>query len=149
MLHDTRSHEPADASRKIDRLSVVLLRVALAASFLSAVADRFGLWGPPGSNGVAWGNFPNFVDYTGLLLAFLPAGLVVVAAWAATVAEVAVAVALLAGVQVRYAAMASCALLLSFAVTMSLTTGVEGPFSYSVWTACAASFVLARQTTVT
>jgi hypothetical protein len=39
-------------------------RFALGASFLSAVADRFGLWGPYGAKNVSWGNFAHFVEYT-------------------------------------------------------------------------------------
>src|SRR5215470_4708423 len=35
-------------------------RFALGASFLSAVADRFGLWGPYGAKNVSWGNFGPF-----------------------------------------------------------------------------------------
>ena len=45
-------------------LAVWLLRVALAFSFLSAVADRFGLWGPFGVAGVGWGDFERFTAYT-------------------------------------------------------------------------------------
>ncbi len=41
---------------------------ALAAGFLSAVADRFGLWGPTGTPGVAWGGFDPFLVYTRKLL---------------------------------------------------------------------------------
>src|SRR5262249_19858863 len=37
-------------------------RFALGASFLSAVADRFGLWGPYGAKNVSWGNFSHFVE---------------------------------------------------------------------------------------
>ena len=33
----------------LQRAAPVLLRWALAVTFLSAVADRFGLWGPPGT----------------------------------------------------------------------------------------------------
>src|SRR5689334_17930898 len=51
-------------------IAVWLLRVALAFSFLSAVADRFGLWGQFGS-GVAWGDFERFTAYTAQLLWFL------------------------------------------------------------------------------
>ena len=40
-------------------------RLALGASFLSAVADRFGLWGPYGAKNVSWGDFAHFVEYTG------------------------------------------------------------------------------------
>ena len=39
-------------------------RLALKASFLSAVADRFGLWGPYGAKNVSWGNFAHFLEYT-------------------------------------------------------------------------------------
>ena len=72
--------------------AALFLRIALAAGFLSAVADRFGLWGPPGTPGVGWGAFAPFLDYTGQLLWFLPAGLVPAAGWAATVLEVALAI---------------------------------------------------------
>ncbi len=37
------------------------LRIALSLGFLSAVADRFGLWGKEVS---AWGNWENFIAYT-------------------------------------------------------------------------------------
>ena len=55
-------------------LAVWLLRLALAVSFLSAVADRFGLWGQFGS-GAAWGDFERFTAYTAQLLWFLPPSL--------------------------------------------------------------------------
>ncbi len=42
-------------------------RLAVGAGFLSAVADRFGLWGKQGDKGVAWGNWENFVNYTSTL----------------------------------------------------------------------------------
>jgi len=42
------------------------VRTVCARSFLlSAVADRFGLWGPYGAKNVSWGNFAHFVEYTG------------------------------------------------------------------------------------
>src|SRR3954447_8862940 len=72
-------------------LAVWLLRVALAFSFLSAVADRFGLWGPFGVAGVAWGDFERFTAYTAQLLWFLPPSLVSLAAILATAAEAIVA----------------------------------------------------------
>jgi uncharacterized membrane protein YphA (DoxX/SURF4 family) len=119
------------------------MRVALAAGFLSAVADRFGLWGPIGTPGVGWGGFAAFLTYTGRLLPFLPAPLVAVAGWAATAAEVALAVALLVGVRVRLVALASGVLLLTFAIAMTTALGPEPPLSYSVWTAAAGAFLLA------
>lgn len=124
-------------------LAAIFLRVALAAGFLSAVADRFGLWGPAGTPGVAWGSFDPFLAYTGQLLWYLPTGLVPAAGWAATVLEVALAVGLLVGVRRRAVALASGVLLLVFAVTMTIALGPEPPLTYSVWSAAAGAFLLA------
>lgn len=130
------------------RIAVLCVRVALAASFLSAVADRIGLWGAAGTGEVAWGSFAVFVDFTGLLLWFVPDATVVVFAWVATVLEVLLAIALICGVWLRLTAAVSTLLLLSFAVTMTFATGPEGPLSYSVWTAAAAAFLLYHVTDV-
>jgi hypothetical protein len=110
-------------------VAAIFLRFGLAAGFLSAVADRFGLWGPPGTPEVAWGGFDPSLAYTGKLLWFLPASLVSAAGWAATVQEVALAVGLLAGVRLRAVALASAVLL--------------SPLSSSVWSAAAGAFLLA------
>lgn len=125
------------------RVAVLTLRVALALAFLSAVADRFGLWGPPGSPNVAWGTFDSFIEYTGLLLWFLPPAVVHVCGWIATALEVVFAVGLLSGYCVRWFALASALLMLSFAITMTIAMGLEPAFSYSVWTASASAFLLA------
>jgi hypothetical protein len=128
---------------RLTALAAIFLRVALAAGFLSAVADRFGLWGPPGTPGVAWGAFGPFLAYTGKLLWYLPAGLVPAAGWAATVLEVVLAVGLLAGFRLPMFAFASGVLLVVFAVSMTVALGTEPPLSSSVWTAAAGAFVLA------
>src|SRR5260370_21988938 len=49
------------------RLLTMYARLAIAAGFLSSVADRFGLWGPAGSAKVAWGDWKSFVAYTAVL----------------------------------------------------------------------------------
>ena len=123
-------------------LAVWLLRVALAFSFLSAVADRFGLWGQFGVGGVAWGDFERFTAYTARLLWFLPPSLVSPAAILATGAEVIVAGGLLVGWRLHWWAFAAAALLLSFALAMTCALGVKAPTDYSVWTAAAAAFLL-------
>src|SRR6201992_2166090 len=132
------------STKRFSDAAPVAMRMALAAGFLSAVADRFGLWGPVGTPGVSWGGFAKFLDYTGTLLPFLPARLVAGAGWAATVAETLLGVALLAGVRVRLAALASGVLLLTFAIAMTTALGPEAPLSYSVWTAAAGGFSRAR-----
>jgi uncharacterized membrane protein YphA (DoxX/SURF4 family) len=128
------------------RIAIWLLRIALAAAFLSAVADRFGVWGPNGAPGVGWGDWPHFVAYTGKLLWFLPSALVNPSAWLATISEAVLAIALLTGLASRIVALASAALLASFALTMTLALGVKAPLDYSVFTATAAALLLAAVT---
>ena len=47
-------------------------RLAMGVTFLSPVADRFGLWGPPGTPNVSWGNWDRFVAYSTRLNWYLP-----------------------------------------------------------------------------
>src|SRR5215469_3410211 len=88
-------------------------RFALGVSFLSAVADRFGLWGPYGAKNVAWGNFAHFVAYTGQVTSLFPNSLTVPFAWAATVAETLCGTLLIAGFKTRIVSVLSGLLLLS------------------------------------
>ena len=122
----------------------IAMRVALATGFLSAGAERFGLWGPIGTSGVAWGEFDKFLEYAATILPFLPPALVAVAGWTATLAEIVLAVALLVGIRVRLAALASVLLLLTVAIAMTTSLGFEPPLTYSVWTAAAGAFLLAQ-----
>ena len=78
-------------------------RFALGASFLSAVADRFGLWGPYGARNVSWGDFAHFVEYTGAVTSLFPSSLTVSFAWAATVGETLFGILLIAGFKIRMA----------------------------------------------
>lgn len=119
------------------------LRIALAAGFLSAVADRLGLWGAPGAPGVAWGQWSEFLDYVAALNWFLPSGLVPLLGWVATLGEVACAVALLAGWRLRAAALVSALLLGLFALTMTVAEGIKSPLDSSVFAAAAGALLLA------
>ncbi|HEU5401698.1 MAG TPA: DoxX family membrane protein [Terriglobales bacterium] len=118
-------------------------RLALGVSFLSAVADRFGLWGPYGARNVAWGNFAHFVEYTGAVTSLFPSSLSWSFAWAATVAETLFGILLIVGFETRRASVLSGLLLLSFAFGMATGLGIKTPFDYSVFSAAAAAFLLA------
>ena len=121
----------------------VYVHVALAASFLSAVGDRYGLWGPFGTPSVAWGEFGRFVAYVGKLNWFVPEGLWPLLAGLSTVAEVALGLLLLVGLWTRVTAMLSALLLLVFALEMSVGVAPEAPLSASVWSASAGAALLA------
>lgn len=130
------------AADKIAAFSTVYLRLALGIGFLSAVADRFGLWGAPGAKGVAWGNFENFLAYTAKLNPFLPASLVPAAGYAATGAEIILGAALIIGFRLREASFLSGLLLAAFAFGMILGIGIKAPLDYSVLAASAGAFLL-------
>lgn len=119
------------------------LRLALAAGFLSAVADRLGLWGPAGAANVAWGAWQPFLNYVAKLNWFAPSASIPVLAWVATVAEVVIGIGLLVGWQLRWFALAAGLLLLSFAITMTLALGVKAPLDFSVFAAAGGAFLLA------
>jgi len=119
------------------KLIQLFIRFALAAGFLSASADRFGLW----HQNVAWGNWESFVEYTAILVP-LSGHFVAVAAVVATACEVIFGIVLLIGWKTKLFGVLSGALLLVFGISMALTLGIKAPFDYSVFSAAAAGFAL-------
>ncbi|GAB5526250.1 MAG: hypothetical protein Roseis2KO_41220 [Roseivirga sp.] len=117
----------------------LFLRLALGVTFLSAVADRFGLWPAAVS---AWGNFDAFLAYTGTLAPWVPASLLPALGWSVTVLEIVLGLWLILGFKTRMTARISGFLLLIFALSMTLTSGIKGPLDYSVFSAAAAAFGL-------
>src|ERR1700739_1517755 len=112
---------------RIRGFSSVFLRLALGVSFLSALADRFGLWGTIGRPNVSWGSFARFVAYTGKLNWFLPEALIPALAIIATCAEASLGLCLVIGWYTRTAALLSGILLILFGVTMTVALGVKAP----------------------
>ena len=125
--------------------SSIFLRLALGSAFLSAVADRFGLWGIFGQPNVAWGDFSHFVAYTAKLNWFVPPPAIPALAWIATGAELLLGLALVLGLFTRAAALLSGLLLLCFALTMTLALGIKAPLNFSVFSAAAGAFMLVVQ----
>lgn len=132
-------------TKKIDYISL-FARFAIALGFLSAVADRLGLWTPLlGSENVVWGNMDSFTAYTGILLPWVPQFLIPLFAWAATIAETVLGILLLIGFQKRLVALLSGILLLTFAFAMVFSLNVKAPFDYSVFAAAACAFLLYKE----
>ena len=124
------------------QLSSLFVRLAVGISFLSAVADRFGFWGPTGHSHVAWGDFSHFQAYTAKLNWFMPSATIPALAWISTGAEMLLSAALIAGIYTRAAALLSGLLLLLFALSMTFALGLEAPLSASVFSASAGAFLL-------
>ena len=115
-----------------ERLGILYARIALGAS-------RFGLYG----ENVGYGNFSNFVKYTGEVNSFMPAFTIPFLAWSATAAELVLGFALILGVRPRWVALGSAVLLALFGVTMAISFGIKSPLDYSVFSASAAAVLLA------
>lgn len=126
-------------------VSSVFLRFALGISFLSAVADRFGLWGVYGQPDVSWGNYARFVDYTAKLNWFLPAATIPALAMTATAAETLFGLLLILGWKTRLVALLSGALLAIFALTMTVALGVKAPLNFSVFSVAGGALLLAAR----
>ncbi|MFC4382870.1 DoxX family protein [Chryseobacterium bernardetii] len=120
----------------------LFLRLALAVTMLSAVADRFGWWSPENSS---WGNMKSFEEYTRSLTSVFPEALSAFSAYAATFLEIVFPLMLIAGFKTRISAYGSSVLLLIFAVSMTIASGPKAPLNYSVWVASAGALLLAVQ----
>ena len=121
----------------------LLLRMGLGFGFLSAVADRLGLWGAFGQPNVEWGNFSRFLEYTHTLNWYLPAGMIPTLGVIATGAELLFGLLLVVGWHTRAAAMLSGLLLLAFGMAMTLALGIKAPLNFAVLTGIGGAFLLA------
>jgi uncharacterized membrane protein YphA (DoxX/SURF4 family) len=122
-----------------------LLRIALGAGFISAVADRFGYWGAAGNAAVAWGNWENFVQYTSKLNFSVNTATATILAIIATAIEITFGVLLIIGFKIKYIAFLSGILLLIFAMEMSINTHLKSALDASVFVASFAAFLLSLQ----
>jgi uncharacterized membrane protein YphA (DoxX/SURF4 family) len=125
------------------RFSSAFLRCALGLGFLSAVADRLGLWGAFGQPNVEWGNFSRFLDYTHTLNWYVPAVMIPPLGVIATGAETLFGLLLLIGWQTRATALLSSCLLLTFGVAMTLALGIKAPLNFAVFTGVGGALLLA------
>jgi uncharacterized membrane protein YphA (DoxX/SURF4 family) len=126
------------------RFAILLTRFGLASAYLSAVADRFGVWGRHGTPNVTWGDFQHFVAQVATLLPWAPKSIVPVLAWIASVLEAALGLGLLIGVRTKTMAIGSAFLLIVFGLSMTFSAGgVHSALASSVFSAAGASLLLA------
>ena len=123
--------------KRYQDIAILLLRIALAAGFFSAVASRLSLWG---SHSSGW---QGFLTYTGEVNSFAPKSIIPFLAVTSTILETMIAVALLVGYKTRQAALSAALLTLFFALAMSVSFGIKEPLDYSVFAVCTSAFLLA------
>jgi putative oxidoreductase len=121
----------------------IFARLALAAAFLSAVADRLGFWGPY-SDGVviSWGDMAHFYAAVAALSPWAPQAAIPGLSWLVTALEAALGLLLIVGWQLRWVALVSALLLLVFAVSMAAFLSPKLMLNYSVLSCAACAFLL-------
>jgi putative oxidoreductase len=124
-------------------LSQLFLRITLGVSFLAACFDRFGWIAPYGSPNVDWGDWKHFSIYAHQIMPFVSNRLAEWMAIAASAMEFGFGILLIVGLFTRWVSIGSGLLLVSFGACMAISLGIHAPLAYSVFTAAAASFLLA------
>jgi uncharacterized membrane protein YphA (DoxX/SURF4 family) len=117
----------------------LFLRFGIGVGFLSAVADRLGLWPEAIS---AWGNWDSFLDYTAVINPWVPEIIIPTIGFIATLAEALFGLCLLLGFKTELVAKLSGYLMLIFALAITFSLGIKGAFDYSVFAASGAAFAL-------
>jgi putative oxidoreductase len=124
-------------------LPAIYLRAALGISYVWLVADRLGWLGAPGQPHISWGDWAHFMVLSRDTMSFLPDALINPLAILASLGEGVFGLLLIFGLFTRWAAIGSGLLALAFAVSMTISRGIDAPIGYSVFTVSAASFLLA------
>lgn len=124
------------------KIPQLLLRLALGIGFLTTASDRLGLL-PADTRNIEWGAWDKFIDYTATLMPFLERPVVNVMGGLATVFEASIGILLIIGFKTRYAAIASSALTLIFALAMTTFLGIKAPINFAVFSTCTGSLLLA------
>lgn len=116
------------------KYTFILTRALLAITFLWVVADRLSLLGPAGNNGVVWGNFETFLEYTATLNPWFPRGLSDVLGYFVTILEVILAVFLIVGIRVKESSIVCIALLITFTLSMTFSIGIKEALDFIIFT---------------
>ena len=121
------------STETLTEIARLFARLALGASFLSAVADRFGFMGTLRGKERILGKFCSFCGVHALRDGALPSSLTQSLAWASTIGETLFGGLLIVGFKIRVTSVLSGFLLLLFAIGMATGLGVKTPFDYSVF----------------
>jgi putative oxidoreductase len=118
-------------------IAALFLRLALAATYISAYSSRINLFGnrPDG--------WESFLKYASEVNSWAPDSIKGFLAVTATVLEIGISVLLIAGLKTRTVAAASGTLTFLFAMAMTYSYGIKEPLDYGVFVNFTAAFLLA------
>jgi putative oxidoreductase len=118
-------------------LAAFLVRLALAATYISAYSSRINLFsGHPDG-------WERFLKYASDVNSYAPESVKLFLAITATILEIAISILLIVGFQTKKVAIASGILTFLFAMAMTYSFGVKEPLDYGVFVNFTAAFLLA------
>jgi len=123
--------------------AVLFLRIALAVTILAFVADKLGYLGQAGTSGIIWGDWDTYTKQVQAALPFIPQGISEKLAIVATLLEIILALMLLFGLKVRWAAIGTGIYTLLVTIIVGFGISVIATLNYSLLVISAASFLLA------
>jgi putative oxidoreductase len=118
------------------------LRIFVGIAFVSAVCDRLGFFGGPGTPGVSWGTFGNFIIYTGQVNPFLPKAVIPGLAVIESIIEGILGLGMLFGGALRVTVWMSSALLFVLGFAMTISLGFSSTFPFAVFVLAAGVLVM-------
>lgn len=118
-------------------ITALFLRLALAATYISAYSSRINLFGGH-PNG-----WQNFLKYSTTVNSFAPESIQLFLAIAATLLEITFSVVLIIGFKTRQVAIASGILTFLFAIAMTYSFGIKEPLDAGVFVNFTSAFLLA------
>jgi len=124
------------------RWIAAMLRIFVGIAFLSAIGDRLGIFGGPGTPGASWGSFRNFIIYTGQVNSFLPLTVIPTLAVIETVIEGLLGFGMLLGLGLRVAVLGSTVLLFLFGLAMTISLGLPSTFPFAVFVLATGTFLM-------
>lgn|GEM_PF-370380 len=124
------------------RWITAMLRIFVGIAFLSAVGDRLGIFGSPGTPGVSWGTFRNFVIYTGQVNSFLPLAVIPTLAVVESIIEGLLGLGMLLGLALRVTVLGSTVLLFLFGVAMTISLGLSSTYPFAVFVLATGTFLM-------
>ena len=123
-------------------IAQLFLRFALGIGFIIPVIDRFGVFGAPGSPGVAWGDWKHFFDNTNMLIPYVSRGVAEAMGILATIAEGIFGICLITGFKIKQIALGAALLTMMFGLSMAFFVNIKAPFNYPVFVFTGAALVL-------
>lgn len=118
-------------------ITALFLRIALAATYISAYSSRINLFGGH-PNG-----WQNFLKYASEVNSYAPESLKPFLAITATILEIGFSILLIIGFKTRQVAIASGILTFLFAMAMTYSYGIKEPADYGVFVNFTSAFLLA------